>query len=159
LKRTISEPESRKFAENLVHRALTDTEHENKVPGDPLNFYELAEVAALLNTPSATDAMLDFIANKPGAADETRSFAVARLYELRAPLVLARMALRPEVDRKRLIASIAWGLANNFYLFMTRDNFARLAVGANWEVTEPTHPHRELSKAIENALLELLSRS
>jgi hypothetical protein len=105
------------------------------------------------------DALLDFIARDPGSADETRSSAIARLYELRAPLVLDRLAPRPEGDQKVIVRDIAWGLANNFHPFIDLHNFQRLAVGAHWEVVKSSYPHRAISKRIEEELRQVLEQS
>jgi hypothetical protein len=159
LTRTISAPERRAFAQKLILRALSDSEHWNEGPGIPLSYYELAELVALLNEPKITDAVLDFIASHPESADETRRFAVARLYELRTPLVLDRLASRSEADQKVVAQSIAWGIANNFYLFINLENYRRLAVGANWEVLDANHPHRALAKRVEEELRQILLRA
>jgi hypothetical protein len=159
LTRTLSVPERRAFAQKLTLRALADSEHGNDYPGMPLSYYDLAELVALLNEPKTTDAVLGFIANHPESPDETRSSAVARLYELRTPLVLDRLASRSEADQKVVARSIAWGIANNFYLFINLENYKRLAVGANWEVLDAKHPHRALANRVEEEVRQLLERA
>jgi hypothetical protein len=114
----------------------------------------LAELATLLSTTEAIDAFLVFIA-KP-ADDEVRSFAIGRLYELRTPLVLERLALLPKKDQKIIIDLIAWGLVNNFYLVMNLNNYRRLAVGTNLEVLDPKYSRRALSKRVEQELRSIL---
>jgi len=37
-------------------------------------------------------------------------------------------------------------------------NYARLAVGPHWEALEDKHPHRKLSKRIEDELRQLVER-
>jgi len=151
LTRTLKETKQRAFAAQLIKRALSDTKHGNDLgPGMPLDYVKLAELAALLNTKDVIDAFLTFIARP--ADDEVRSFAIGRLYELRTPLVLDRLALLPNNNQKTIIDSIAWGLANNFYLFMNLDNYRRLAVGANWEVLDSKYSHRALVERVEKSL-------
>jgi len=154
LSHTLKEVEQRRYAEKLITRALTDKKHGNRGL-DILSYVELAELAALLNTPEVIDVFLTFIA-RPVDGDESRSQAIGRLYELRAPLVLDRLALRKINEQEIIIDSIAWGAANNFYLFMNIENYRRLAVGANWDVLDSKHPHRALSKRIEKSLEYIL---
>lgn len=114
LTRTLNDANRRAFAVKLIKKALSDTKHGNdNGPGMPLNYVELAELAALINTQEVVDVFLTFIAHP--ADDEVRSFAIGRLYELRTPLVLDRMALQSKKDQETIIDSIAWGLANNYY--------------------------------------------
>jgi hypothetical protein len=75
LKRTFfRSPERSEFSEKLVMRALTDREHGNTMPGSPLDYSDLAELVALLNTAPIVDAMVRFSA-KPGLTRLLLNFA------------------------------------------------------------------------------------
>jgi hypothetical protein len=157
LTRTLNNAERRTFAVKLINRALNDKKHGDTIgPGLPLNYVKLAELAALINNVEVVDAFLTFIARS--SDDEVRSYAMGRLYELRTPLVLERLALRSKKDQYTIIGLIAWGLANNFYLFMNLNNYHRLSVGANWQVLDSKHPHRALSLRVETSLRSILDR-
>jgi hypothetical protein len=150
LTHTLRDAEQRAFAEQLITKALTDKKHGNR-GRDVLNYMNLAELAALIDTPEVVDVFLAFNL-RTADGDELRAFAMGRLYELRTPLVLDRLALRPKNEQERIVNAIAWGLANNFDLFMNLDNYRRLSVGSNWEVLDSKHPRRALSKRIEESI-------
>jgi hypothetical protein len=159
LARTLAVPANRDYAERLVAQALADTRHANRAPDRPLNYYQLAELVALLDEPKDVDAFLNFIARYPESVDEARSLAAARLYELRTPLVLKRLAEQSKQGQETVTESIAWGLANNFYPFINLVNYRRFAVGANWEVLDQDFPQRSLAQQVEDRLRETLERS
>jgi hypothetical protein len=66
------------------------------------------------------------------------------------------MARKSESVRKELTFLVAWGVTNNFHLFLNAQNYARLAVGANWEVLEHDFRHRELAQSVEAEISKLL---
>ena len=148
-----SQPEQQKFSENLIHQAVYGISSGNKAPDMPLNYRQLVELAALVGTPRAIDAILDLVP----ADDETRSFAVARLYELQAPRVLERLVRKDEAIRKSIINSIAWGVVNNHYLFINTQNYDRLAVGQHWELTDPDHPNHNIVRQISEEIFTILN--
>ena len=145
-------PDNQDFADKLIRQAADQNTGDNEAPGRPLNYVQLAELAALTGTRESLDASLDLVP----ADDETRSIAVARLYELQAPLVLERMGMESEADQLSIAVAIAWGIANKHYPFINTDNYSRLAVGAHWEVNDPKHPHYQTAKRINYQLLSIL---
>jgi len=147
-----SQPEQQQFAERLIHEVVYGKSGGNKGPSTPLDYEQLAELAALIETPKSIDAILNLVP----ADDETRSFAVARLYELRAPLVLERLMGKDQARQESTIFSIAWGVANNHYLFINTTNYERLAVGQHWELANSDHPHYDLARQISEEILAII---
>jgi len=157
LSRNIEESGDREFAKLLIARSvnLAGPIYDDPDPGFPLDFSKLAELANLVDDPKLIGAFVDFVTR--GCDNETLCLAAGRLYELQAPAVLNTLAAYSQDRRARATWQIAWGLANNFYPRMDRDNYARLSVGANWEVLNDDYPHREISQQVESALLEILA--
>lgn len=70
--------------------------------------------------------------------------------------VLRSMSRTAESNRERLAFLIAWGVTNNFHLFIGPENYARFAVRPNWEVLDASYPLRGLARGIEEEISQLL---
>ncbi|MDH5232857.1 MAG: hypothetical protein OEY38_22610 [Gammaproteobacteria bacterium] len=123
------------------------------------DYGKVADIISLMGSQKLMQGFVDFRVASAGSADESLSFAFAKLYWLQAPIMLELIASYPNTIQIKLINSLVWGLANNFYPHINLENYQRLIVGSHWQLLEAEHVNRSLSLRIEQELALLLKQT
>lgn len=142
----------------LVRAILENKAWGNKGPSDPINIERLMEVVAILNAPALIELALERFVNSPLGDGEEASIAFARLYAWKAPDVVRAIDRQQGENRKNLIATLSWGIANLYWGHINKSNYRRMAIGVHWELLEKKYPLRSTVSEIEKAVLDIVSR-
>jgi hypothetical protein len=148
------------FTESLVEMLLpiehSDHERLKKLNQFDVDYLKLAEIISLLRSEKLIKRYIDFIIFTKHSANELRTFGLGHLYTYQGPSFLELLSAYSREDQNTVIKRVAWGLANNFYPHMTKENYRRLIVGAHWEILQDDHPYRGLSQKIEKEISKIL---
>jgi hypothetical protein len=153
-------PIDRQFTDSLIKRLLFTTESESKgldkLKQFDVDYSKIAAIISLMKSEKLIKRYIDFIVFTKNSANELISFGLGDLYTYEAPKFLTILSLYSKEKQDIVIRSLAWGLANNFYPHMTKNNYRRLIAGSYWEVLDESHPNRKLVSRIEKQVFQLL---
>ena len=122
-----------------------------------VDYIKVAEVISLLKSQELIKHYIDFIIFTKGSADEVRSFGLGMLYTLQAPLLIDAIKSYKSDEQDLVIEILAWGLANNFYPHINKNNYKKLIVGEHWALLDEKNEQREISKKIERQIEAIIS--
>jgi len=148
------------FTQQFI-RTLLPSSNKQVIKQNPANlitpdYLKLAEVINLLDSHELIKTYLDFIVFTAGTADETRSFGLGKLYTLQAPTVLNALSTYTNIEQRKIINKLAWGLVNNFYPNINKNNYKRLITGEHWELITNKHPKKLLLQEIEIEVIKIV---
>lgn len=148
------------FTHSFIQALLPTSESQQKklkqLKQFDIDYLKLVDTISLLGSEKLIKSYMDFIVFTSGSADELRTFGLGKLYSLQAPVVLKILSSFTPKEQKAIIRSLAWGLANNYYPHINKNNYQRLIIGEHWELIDNKHPQRELTKRVESDVYHIL---
>ena len=143
---------TRDFFFMLLPTTNTELEKLYKAERQGLNYFKIANAIALTNSPALIERYIDFIVFTFNSADETRSDGLGLLFTLKAPEVLELLDKLEEKNQSRIIGNLSFGLLNNNYAHMNKENYKKMIVGVHWGLTE----HKKIITLIERSVFQML---
>ncbi len=137
------------FSKDIIHKLLTEVSPRCLHPIHRANYYDVAKLIILSDSTELNKIYIRFIVRTKGSADELRSFGLGLLYTENAPYILDEISKLSHEDQDIVIQSLGWGLLNNFFPFLTKENYRRKILGSHWELKDNKYKHRQLIKKIE----------
>ena len=81
-----------------------------------------------------------------------------RLESGKAPDVVRAIDRHQGENRRTLIETLSWGIANLYWGHINKSNYRRMPIGVHWEFLEKKYPLRSTVSEIEKAVLDIVSR-